>query len=297
MERHFADLVARIERASTVREVIGHVMDRLPVLVRGEVTAILFFDEHSVCRHLEFTGRDDRLAQRYVDYGVPHDDVLKAMMISGLPVHDMMLREERAWRQHPMFLEFGRRENLRHYGGSPLLIGGVARGCIACARPDGDEPLNAQDLLDLTTIAVRVQDRLARLESHRPRTAFDLLSRRQLEICEQVSHGRSNAEIAQKLGITVDGVKAHLKQIFSKVCVESRDQLTTEFLFWFPSGSAGFAPCHRERTGSMLDNMTMAEVNRRSGGEGERRFDERRRTRTREDGGEGRVTFRFMPGR
>jgi len=54
------------------------------------------------------------------------------------------------------------------------------------------------------------------------------LSRRQLEVVEQVMLGLSNREIANRLSITEQTVKDHLYTIYQKVSVKSRSQLISK---------------------------------------------------------------------
>ena len=49
-------------------------------------------------------------------------------------------------------------------------------------------------------------------------------TRRQLEILHSVTRGLSNPDIAKQFGITVDGVKAHLNVIFSKLGAANRSE-------------------------------------------------------------------------
>ena len=53
------------------------------------------------------------------------------------------------------------------------------------------------------------------------------LTKRQLEILHSVTRGLSNPEIAKQFGITVDGAKAHLKIIFSKLGAANRSEAIT----------------------------------------------------------------------
>ena len=53
------------------------------------------------------------------------------------------------------------------------------------------------------------------------------LTQRQLEILQSVTRGLSNPEIAKQFGITVDGAKAHLKIIFSKLGAANRSEAIT----------------------------------------------------------------------
>ncbi len=55
------------------------------------------------------------------------------------------------------------------------------------------------------------------------RYKFDL-SPRQREVIELVARGRTNAEIAESLGISLDGAKYHVREILGKLGVESREE-------------------------------------------------------------------------
>jgi ATP/maltotriose-dependent transcriptional regulator MalT len=50
------------------------------------------------------------------------------------------------------------------------------------------------------------------------------LSERETEVLELVAAGRSNAEIARELYLSVGTVKAHVHHIFGKLLVRSRSQ-------------------------------------------------------------------------
>ncbi|MEP7216524.1 MAG: helix-turn-helix transcriptional regulator [Anaerolineaceae bacterium] len=50
------------------------------------------------------------------------------------------------------------------------------------------------------------------------------LSPRQQEVLELIARGRTNAEIAERLGVSLDGAKWHVREILSKLNVDSREQ-------------------------------------------------------------------------
>jgi DNA-binding NarL/FixJ family response regulator len=56
------------------------------------------------------------------------------------------------------------------------------------------------------------------------------LSRRETEILDCLSKGYSNKEISDRLSITVDTVRWHLKQIYEKLHVRSRTEAAVKFL-------------------------------------------------------------------
>lgn len=53
------------------------------------------------------------------------------------------------------------------------------------------------------------------------------LSGREIEVLQYVASGRANKQIAWKLGVTEDTVKAHMKSIFSKLDVGDRTHAVT----------------------------------------------------------------------
>jgi len=59
---------------------------------------------------------------------------------------------------------------------------------------------------------------------HRLQSLAEPLSERELEVLRLISDGLSNAEIAQKLFLTVGTVKVHTRNIYGKLSVSSRTQ-------------------------------------------------------------------------
>ncbi len=57
--------------------------------------------------------------------------------------------------------------------------------------------------------------------------AYEPLSDREIDVLRWVGAGKANKEIARKLGISEETVKAHLKNIFAKLDVKDRTQAVT----------------------------------------------------------------------
>ena len=60
------------------------------------------------------------------------------------------------------------------------------------------------------------------------RYKFDL-SPRQREVLDLIARGRTNPEIADTLGVSLDGAKYHVREILAKLDVESREEAA---MFW-----------------------------------------------------------------
>lgn len=61
-----------------------------------------------------------------------------------------------------------------------------------------------------------------------PEPAIEVLSTQQLRVLELVANGRPNAEIAGRLFITEDTVKAHIRRIFAKLGARSRSHAVAQ---------------------------------------------------------------------
>ncbi len=57
-----------------------------------------------------------------------------------------------------------------------------------------------------------------------------ILTRREIEILELLSQGKSNSTIGSELEISVNTVKTHVKKVFTKLKVKSRSEATFIFL-------------------------------------------------------------------
>ncbi|MER3475994.1 MAG: DNA-binding response regulator, partial [Leptolyngbya sp. ERB_1_2] len=56
------------------------------------------------------------------------------------------------------------------------------------------------------------------------------LTVRELDVLELIVDGRSNAEIAERLYITIGTVKTHVRNILNKLCVNDRTQIAVRAL-------------------------------------------------------------------
>ena len=91
------------------------------------------------------------------------------------------------------------------------LLAGVAQGEAAMTR----------------AMAARVLKGVARHAAHSQTGAVDALTERELDVLRLVAAGDSNPQIAEKLCVTVNTVKVHLRNILDKLRLENRTQAAT----------------------------------------------------------------------
>lgn len=108
---------------------------------------------------------------------------------------------------------------MRYRGSGAALATGV--GASAKAAPRFRRPSGAADLASVTV----------------NRTESRTLTPREAEVLELVAHGLSNAQLAERLGVTVHAVKFHLASIYRKLGVGNR----TEAAFMYLNSGLGSA--------------------------------------------------------
>ena len=102
----------------------------------------------------------------------------------------------------------------------------VARAIAAGASGAIMKDTSNEDLLNaIRTVAEGGKVFSPEIEQHvKEYSVSPDLTQRQMEILHSVTRGLSNPDIAKQFGITVDGVKAHLNVIFSKLGAANRSE-------------------------------------------------------------------------
>lgn len=113
----------------------------------------------------------------------------------------------------------------------------LAQGETADATPRFEQSLVAYDEIGAMAEADRVRARLAGLSpsgEHRPAprravTGWEALTPTEHEVVEEVCTGRSNPQVAERLGISRRTVESHLYNVYAKLGVSTRLALAVEY--------------------------------------------------------------------
>lgn len=70
-----------------------------------------------------------------------------------------------------------------------------------------------------------------------PASSLIDLTPRELEVLRRTATGRTNADVATELGVTVHAVKFHLSSIFRKLDVHNRTEATVMYLRFAAGGA------------------------------------------------------------
>ena len=98
----------------------------------------------------------------------------------------------------------------------------LAIGVTACLPKE----IQGRDVLNAIHLASRGLNLIPRREeSASDGTGPEVLTPREADVLAHLQHGRSNAEIAAALSVSVETVRTHARQVFRKLGVRSRREL------------------------------------------------------------------------
>jgi DNA-binding NarL/FixJ family response regulator len=67
-------------------------------------------------------------------------------------------------------------------------------------------------------------------KSGRPRPEVEGLTSREMEVLERLARGDRYKEIGNSLGVSMDGIRFHIRRIYDKLHVHSRTEAVLKFL-------------------------------------------------------------------
>ena len=102
-----------------------------------------------------------------------------------------------------------------------------SRGVVVTIDCSASGSFSTQQVRDLMVIATRLSVWCTERGVTRPDLRRVRLTPRQLSIARLAARGETNAEIAAHLGISVNTVKARLKEVFERLDVCNRTELAT----------------------------------------------------------------------
>jgi DNA-binding CsgD family transcriptional regulator len=163
----------------------------------------------------------------YERCAVEVDEVHMRAFQNAVATHNLQLSDEEGWLRHPMYREIGRPAGVVHYLATPVVAGGDVRVVLGVARRRGSPAFNESDRCLAMTVSMHASAAMGRLDVLHSGSweKLERLTRRQRAVAFHVARGLGNKEIAVLLGVSVNTVKAHLKDIFGTVEIEARAEL------------------------------------------------------------------------
>ncbi|OGO58961.1 MAG: DNA-binding response regulator [Chloroflexi bacterium RBG_16_72_14] len=113
---------------------------------------------------------------------------------------------------------------LTSFAGRERVLDALDAGAIGYLLKDGEPEEVLRGVIAAASGEAPLAPRVARVVLDARRTPAPGLSEREREVLSEVATGRSNKEIAWRLGITEKTVKTHLTRIFERLGVADRTQ-------------------------------------------------------------------------
>ena len=143
--------------------------------------------------------------------------VVRYLFERHAPVHEGVILGYNEWKS------FCSRADHGHVLAGPIVVNGQIFGVLAFTRGLEKPAFDAQNLADCSALCLHLSAFFARQTP--PEWS---LSPRETEVVKWVREGLTNAQIAAKLGVSDETIKANLKNIFRKTGVKSRAQLAAK---------------------------------------------------------------------
>ena len=152
---------------------------------------------------------------------VRDNPVMRFLTEHHAPVHDALILPPGQWSTLCPWHDHG------HVLCGPVVRGGVMIGALALTRGVDQAAFAAADLADVSALCLHLCAWFARWDSAGAAETdlHPLLTPRERQIVVLVAEGLTNAQIGQRLCISMETVKAALKIVFRKTGLHSRTQL------------------------------------------------------------------------
>lgn len=201
---------------------------------------IIFNEEGNICSELSsFLEMDEKIYNTYVNSYYEKDYLKYVFDISGdtITYRDTDIIDENIRTKTDFYREFLRPNNIPYGAGIILRKEGKIIGIMNYFRNDMLGNFTDKDMFILDVLKEHLSNILFRLMNQQKEVARDKsdvlrkmaveygLSAREKEVLVCILDGRSNAEIAEIMSISLSTVKKHVYHIYEKMHVNTRTQL------------------------------------------------------------------------
>ncbi|AKG20819.1 response regulator transcription factor [Calothrix sp. 336/3] len=227
----FTNLFHLLAIAQNESQLRSHFMAETGSLFGAKSWGIAFFDTNHQVAALDFTGFSETFIDRYSEIGWQADPMMRCVIEQHIPTHNLLVNVTTPWKESIVYQHLWSRYGFEHGIIAPLLGQGEIIGKIHFLRTQGMPSFTDEDLRNISALSCHLSVNLAMLRLQSPQNSAgvrDCLTKRELQIVDLIAKGLTNHEMAQKLGISDNGVKQALKRIFVKLHVSTRAQMVAK---------------------------------------------------------------------
>lgn len=216
-----------VARAPSERAVAFALMDHGSELVGGFATGFYSMRDPTTPDEVHLRGLSEGDADFYEREGRAMDPFLR-WVLEHHSVATADVEELRSTSPRLRTMVTARRPDLRQYMLAPIVVGGTVVGMMHFASTES----RRFDVSIGSAIAIHVSTRVAVLRAFDSfATTWDgALTSREQEVAQLAARGLSTRDMARVAGISSNTVKKHLKQLYAKLGVASRGELSSLLL-------------------------------------------------------------------
>ncbi len=184
----------------------------------------------------------ESVLQDYNDYYWQIDDIRNLAFDQHEPIISSQLMDYNTWTNTEYFNDFLAKNRLYYSCGIDIHAENRLLGTISLFRTSKDKDFGAADLIYLNLLAKQSSNHLKKLfeieklKKQRDEKQKNIiihkaknfnLSKREKDVLKLILEGKTNAEIAENLFVSINTVKKHLSHIFHKTEVHNRTELAS----------------------------------------------------------------------
>ena len=171
------------------------------------------------------------------------DDIKDKTFDIKVPIKSTDIMDYRYWKNTEYFTDFLAKNHLYYSCGVDIHYDEKLLGTIGLFREKSDLDYTEKDLLILNILRPHLANQMYKLfilngifnnlkinkKLNKGKNKFNL-TRREIDVVKQIVDGKNNHEVANNLFVSINTVKKHLMNIYKKVDVNNRTELTSLIL-------------------------------------------------------------------
>jgi DNA-binding CsgD family transcriptional regulator len=189
---------------------------------------IYLLNDENHLASFDVVGVSDSFIERYEKIGRSVDPVLQYVLENHAPAHEELVLPVGEWKSSQLYQRCCSEYDHEHIMTGPIVGRGQLIGTIHLASVRDTPAFNATGLMRLGAVCTHVSACLAELRRQSliaPKSGYECLTPREIQIANLVAKGMTNAEIGAELWITQNSVKQALKRMFRKLEVSARTEM------------------------------------------------------------------------
>ncbi|MGM0446258.1 MAG: LuxR C-terminal-related transcriptional regulator [Bacillota bacterium] len=238
------NLILKTGMQNTLDNYINTVLKEIEVLIPYYAANFFMYNkDKEVMGQPKCINIKSGLIKDYERYYHKIDDIKDKTFDIKVPIRSSDIMDYRYWKNTEYFTDFLAKNRLYYSCGIDIHHGNKLLGTIGLFREKNDQDYTEKDLIILNIIKPHLANQLYKLfilngifnnlkignKLNRGKNRFNL-TKREIEVVKQILDGKNNYEVAKNLFISINTVKKHLMNIYKKVEVNNRTELTSLIL-------------------------------------------------------------------